>query len=147
MTPARPSNAELCPDVESIRAAYPALRRERRGRPPIYFDNAATVLKPQPVIDTMCEFLSENGSNVHRGIPYLSIEGSHEFESARDIIARYIEAHGTAGAEQIETLGTGYEEVLTEMQRKITEVDDVADRVLEEIQETDSAMAQIDAAL
>jgi len=92
VTTARPSNARLCADVDAVRAAYPALRREQRGRPPIYFDNAATVLKPQPVIDAVCGFLSENGSNVHRGIHYLSIEGSHEFEGARDIIARYIGA-------------------------------------------------------
>ncbi|MEM8883287.1 MAG: cysteine desulfurase [Planctomycetota bacterium] len=84
--------AEIHPDLDRIRAAFPALTRAERGRPPIYFDNAATLLKPQPVIDAVVRFLSENGSNVHRGLHYLSLEGSDEYESAREIVARYVGA-------------------------------------------------------
>lgn len=76
-----------------LRAEFPSLQRKVRGRPPIYFDNAATVLKPRAVISAVGEFLEGNGSNVHRGVHYLSIEGSEQYEEARYTIARFIGAN------------------------------------------------------
>ena len=37
------------------------------GKPLIYFDNGATTLKPQCVIDAVCEYLSSYSGNAHRG--------------------------------------------------------------------------------
>ena len=80
--------------VDSIREQFPALNPPEGGRAPIYFDNGATVLKPRPVIDAIAGFLSTNGSNVHRGIHFLSVEGSEQVESARVTIARFVGADG-----------------------------------------------------
>ena len=78
---------------EELRKEYPALNPSpEHGAPPIYFDNAATVLKPRKVIDTVYRYLSRNGANVHRGIHYLSLDASEEFEAARDVVAAFIGA-------------------------------------------------------
>lgn len=79
--------------ANALRGEYPALNPSpEQGAPPIYFDNAATVLKPRSVIDTVHRYLSRNGANVHRGIHYLSLEASEEFEAARDVVAAFIGA-------------------------------------------------------
>jgi len=78
---------------KALREEYPALNPSpEQGAPPIYFDNAATVLKPRKVIETVYRYLSRNGANVHRGIHYLSLEASEEFEAARDVVAAFIGA-------------------------------------------------------
>ena len=41
-------------DVERIRADFPILRRQVRGRALTYLDNAATTQKPQPMLKTSC---------------------------------------------------------------------------------------------
>ena len=86
------TNQAFLPNLDALRAEFPALQKEARGRLPIYFDNAATVLKPRAVIAAITEFLECNGSNVHRGVHYLSVEGSEQYEDARDTIARFIGA-------------------------------------------------------
>ena len=42
--------------LELIREDFPALKRRRNGKPPIYFDNSCTTLVPQQVIDAMNEY-------------------------------------------------------------------------------------------
>ena len=78
--------------VAALRALYPTLSRSVSGRPIVYFDNAATSLKPLPVIDEITRFLSVNGANVHRGVHFLSQEASDEFERARESIAAFVGA-------------------------------------------------------
>jgi cysteine desulfurase/selenocysteine lyase len=45
--------------LESTREDFPALRRRRNGKPPIYFDNACTTLVPKQVIEATTEYYSE----------------------------------------------------------------------------------------
>jgi cysteine desulfurase/selenocysteine lyase len=44
---------------EAIRDDFPALKRMRNGRPPIYFDNACTTLVPQPVIRALMDYYEQ----------------------------------------------------------------------------------------
>jgi cysteine desulfurase/selenocysteine lyase len=45
--------------LEKYRNDFPALQRQRNGKPPVYFDNACTTLVPQPVIEAMDEYYNE----------------------------------------------------------------------------------------
>jgi cysteine desulfurase / selenocysteine lyase len=42
--------------IEEFRDHFPALRRQRNGKPPVYLDNACTTLVPQPVIDAIYKY-------------------------------------------------------------------------------------------
>ena len=89
---------------ERIRAEFPNLERKINGRPLIYFDSAATTLKPKPVIDRILQYYSNENSNVHRGIHTLSNLGTHAFEAARENVRDFINAKEVA--EVIFTKGT-----------------------------------------
>src|SRR6185369_1258033 len=79
-------------DVYSIRQQFPVLNREVKGKPLIYFDNAATSQKPQSVIDAMVNYYSNYNANVHRGIHTLAEEATLAFEATRDIVQQFINA-------------------------------------------------------
>ncbi|MFI9366411.1 aminotransferase class V-fold PLP-dependent enzyme [Kitasatospora sp. NPDC053057] len=74
------------------RADFPALLREIDGQRISYLDNAATTLKPRPVIDAVTEYYETNGANIHRGKHRLSEEASDAYEAARVVLARHIGA-------------------------------------------------------
>jgi len=77
--------------VESIREDFPVLKRVRRdGKPLIYFDNAATSLKPRQVIEAVKRYYEECSANVHRAVYELSQEATDLYEEARAKIARFI---------------------------------------------------------
>jgi cysteine desulfurase / selenocysteine lyase len=44
--------------IEEFRDHFPALKRLRNGKPPVYLDNACTTLVPQAVIDSVNEYYS-----------------------------------------------------------------------------------------
>jgi cysteine desulfurase/selenocysteine lyase len=79
-------------DVEGIRRDFPILRRTVRGRPLVYLDNAATTQKPQVVIDRIVRYYTEENSNVHRGVHYLSEVATAAYESARTTVKRFLNA-------------------------------------------------------
>ena len=58
----------------------------------IYFDNGATTLKPNRVIEKMDEYYYEYPSNAHRGDYSISTRASEEFEKTRDIVKDFINA-------------------------------------------------------
>jgi cysteine desulfurase/selenocysteine lyase len=74
------------------RADFPALQREIDGQVISYLDNAATTLKPRPVIQAVTEYYETNGANIHRGKHRLSEEASDAYEASRTILARHIGA-------------------------------------------------------
>ena len=59
-------------DVVAVRKHFPALNREVKGKPLVYFDNAATTQKPQAVIDALVNYYSNYNANIHRGIHTLA---------------------------------------------------------------------------
>lgn len=46
-------------DVQELRASFPALRRLRGGKPPIYLNNTCMTLRPQVVIDALRRYYEE----------------------------------------------------------------------------------------
>ncbi|WP_083096587.1 cysteine desulfurase [Pseudophaeobacter leonis] len=79
-------------DVEKIRAEFPILSRQVNGKPLTYLDNGASAQKPQVVIDAITQAYSQEYSNVHRGLHYLSNLATEKYEGVRGIIARFLNA-------------------------------------------------------
>ncbi|UWQ34739.1 cysteine desulfurase [Leisingera sp. M527] len=79
-------------DVEKIRADFPILAREVNGKPLTYLDNGASAQKPQVVIDAVTRAYSEEYSNVHRGLHFLSNLATEKYEAVRGIISRFLNA-------------------------------------------------------
>lgn len=79
-------------NIEYIRSLFPALDQQVYGKPLVYFDNAATTLKPVSVIDEMKRFYEHENSNIHRGTHFLSQIATEKFEQSRQFVASYINA-------------------------------------------------------
>ncbi|MEJ2018555.1 MAG: cysteine desulfurase [Maritimibacter sp.] len=79
-------------DVNAVRADFPILSREVHGKPLTYLDNGASAQKPQVVIDAITRGYSEEYSNVHRGLHFLSNLSTERYESVRGIVARFLNA-------------------------------------------------------
>ena len=79
-------------DVARVRADFPILRRQSRGKPLVYLDNAATTQKPQVVIDAITRYYTEYNANVHRGVHELSELASEAYEQARRKVAAFFNA-------------------------------------------------------
>ena len=79
-------------DVEKIRKDFPVLSREVNGKPLVYLDNGASSQVPQSVIDRTSKYLSEEHSNIHRGVHYLSQHATTAYEAAREKVKRFINA-------------------------------------------------------
>ena len=79
-------------DVSLIRKDFPNLHIRVQGKPLVYLDNAATALKPLPVIEALDRYYREYTSNVHRGVHYLSEHATQEFEAARRKVNNFINA-------------------------------------------------------
>lgn len=80
----------------AIQADFPVLAQRSHGRPLVYFDSAATSLKPWQVIDAERRYATEYSANVHRGKHRLSEEASDAYEDARQTIARHINVESSA---------------------------------------------------
>lgn len=91
-------------DVDALRAKFPTLRESVHGKPLVYLDNAATTLKPQAVIDALTDYYTTKVSNIHRGVHYLSEQGTLTYERARTKVRDFI--HATNDHEIIFTRGT-----------------------------------------
>ena len=79
-------------DVMAIRQQFPVLNREVKGKPLVYFDNAATTQKPQTVIDVLVDYYNGYNANIHRGIHTLAEEATAAFELSRDAVQQFINA-------------------------------------------------------
>ncbi|MGR3623029.1 cysteine desulfurase [Pseudophaeobacter sp.] len=79
-------------DVEKIRSDFPILSREVNGKPLTYLDNGASAQKPQVVIDAINQAYSQEYSNVHRGLHYLSNLATEKYEGVRGTIAKFLNA-------------------------------------------------------
>ena len=91
-------------DVARVRADFPILARQVRGRPLVYLDSAATAQKPRPVIDAMSRYYESGNANVHRGVHALSQEATTAYERTRELAARFFNA--ASPGEMIYTAGT-----------------------------------------
>jgi cysteine desulfurase/selenocysteine lyase len=81
---------------QDVRALFPQLSEQVRGRRLVYLDSAATSLKVKPVIDAMVAHMSSGASNVHRGAHYLSDRATELFEETRELSAQHVGADSKA---------------------------------------------------
>lgn len=79
-------------DPYDIRKDFLILERKIRGKPLIYFDNAATTLKPKHVIDAVRNFYEQISANIHRAVHTLSHESTTLYEEAHKKVAEFIGA-------------------------------------------------------
>jgi len=82
-------------DVERIRADFPILRRQVRGRALTYLDNAATTQKPQQVLDALTGYYTTCNANVHRGVHFLSEIATEAHDVARGKVRAFLNAAST----------------------------------------------------
>ncbi len=79
-------------DVNKIRADFPILSRKVNGKPLVYLDNGGSSQSPASVIARFDKYHSEEHSNVHRGVHYLSQLATNEYEKARVKVQKFINA-------------------------------------------------------
>ena len=92
------------------REDFPMLKKDI-----IYFDNGATSLKPQCVIDKMTDYYENYSANAHRGDYDISYKVDLEYENARDLVVDFINAKSkeevifTSGAtESLNMIANGF---------------------------------------
>jgi cysteine desulfurase/selenocysteine lyase len=81
-------------DVNQTRKDFPILNEQVKGKPLIYFDNAATSQKPVAVINAIDDYYRHYNSNIHRGAHHLAHIATEAYEEARKIVATHINASG-----------------------------------------------------
>lgn len=90
-----PHSLEIVKNLSKVwdaRNDFPILERCVNKKPLVYLDSAASSQKPQVVIDTINRYYSNEHSNVHRGVHYLSQEATTAYEVAREKVQRFINA-------------------------------------------------------
>ena len=94
---------ELVPDLDlpsaggifdplSIKRDFPILEERVHGRRLVWLDNAATTQKPRAVIERLSYFYEHENSNVHRAAHELAARATDAYDSARDKVARFLNA-------------------------------------------------------
>ncbi len=79
-------------DVEKVRKDFPILSTKVYGKPLVYLDNGASAQKPTAMIDAITKAYTQEYANVHRGLHYLSNTATENFEAAREITRRFLNA-------------------------------------------------------
>ncbi|HEM4350461.1 TPA: cysteine desulfurase [Streptococcus suis] len=79
-------------DFESIRKDFSILDQVVNDEPLVYLDNAATIQKPQQVLDVLEDYYQTDNANVHRGVHTLSERATARYEAARQKVADFIQA-------------------------------------------------------
>ncbi len=80
-------------NVNDVRKDFPILSQKlKSGKQLVYFDNAASAQKPQCVIDATAEFYSKDNANIHRGVYELSDRATTEYEQARGVVKKFLNA-------------------------------------------------------
>lgn len=80
-------------DITKIRSDFPMLQNKKmQGHDLIYFDNAATALKPHSVLNAIAGYYLDYTSNAHRGDYDLAYQVDTQYEGAREVVAQFIHA-------------------------------------------------------
>ena len=75
-----------------LRSDFPQLKTKINSKQIVYFDNAATSLKPKVLTDEILNFYKNQNSNIHRGISTLSNKTTYNFENSREGIKKFLGA-------------------------------------------------------
>ena len=78
--------------VEELRKQFPGLSGTVYGKPLVYLDNAATIQRPQCVIDKWTDLSVLHNANLHRAVHKIAAEATEEYESARDAVRAFLNA-------------------------------------------------------
>tara|TARA_B100001123_G_C15311860_1_gene1024684 strand:+ start:949 stop:2184 length:1236 start_codon:yes stop_codon:yes gene_type:complete len=78
--------------AEEIKKDFPIFKNKIYGKNLIFLDTAASAQKPQCVIDSINNCYSNDYSNIHRGIYYLSSKLTTDYEDVREKISKFINA-------------------------------------------------------
>jgi len=74
-------------DLKKFRKDFPILTKENKF---IYFDNAASSLKPIQVIQKIDSYYNEFPVNIHRGLHHLSMQASIIYDDTRKKVSNFI---------------------------------------------------------
>ena len=91
-------------NVQALRRLFPILSTEVYGKKLVYFDNAATIQRPQAVIDRWTELSSRYNANLHRAVHHIAAVATEAYEETRDAVRDFI--HAGDRSEIIFTSGT-----------------------------------------
>lgn len=83
-------------NLRRLKADFPILKQNNRGKPLIYLDSAVSAQKPWQVIEAITRFYSQDYANIHRGIYELSERASAHYERTRDEVQQFIHAKNRA---------------------------------------------------
>lgn len=78
--------------AESFRKIFPALGRKVYGKDLVYFDNAATVQRPQSVLDMWNSLTVNANANIHRAVHKMAEDATEAYEQARTAVMNFINA-------------------------------------------------------
>ncbi len=77
----------------AIARDFPILAdRTSRDKRLAFLDSAASSQKPRAVIDALVHYYEHDNANIHRGVYELAERATHDFEAAREKVARFIGA-------------------------------------------------------
>jgi cysteine desulfurase/selenocysteine lyase len=79
-------------DVARVRRDFPILAQTVRGKPLVFLDSAASAQKPRAVIEAMVGAMEHQYANVHRGLHWMSERTTDAYETARQAVARLVNA-------------------------------------------------------
>ena len=80
-------------DAYKIRKDFPILNKLIEGKRNTYLDTAASAQKHKIVIDTMVKVYEQEYANVHRGSYWLADKATSNYEYARNIVKKFINAN------------------------------------------------------
>lgn len=78
--------------TNEIRELFPQLKEKVYGKNLVYFDNAATSLRPISILEKWKELAVSCNSNIHRAVHFIAEKATEEFEETRDIIKSFLNA-------------------------------------------------------
>lgn len=78
--------------IEQLRKQFPALSGTVYGKPLVYLDNAATIQRPQSVIDKWVDLTEHHNANLHRAVHKVAADATEEYESTRDAVRAFLNA-------------------------------------------------------
>lgn len=91
--------------IGELRKEFPIFAyQESMHLPFVYFDHAATALKPRCVVQSLEDYYTKYTANIHRGVHRVGFKASQEYENARKKITDFI--HASTEKEVIFTAGT-----------------------------------------
>ena len=82
-------------DAHIVRKDFPILNRLIDGKKNIYMDTAASAQKPLVLLEKLEKAYLEEYANVHRGSYWLSEVATENYEKARQIAAKFINAESS----------------------------------------------------